>query len=74
MKSLEELHNAYIKSRDLEDNFNFDDDNEIRKINEYYNTDNEVVELTHWQPVARDVEFKKQVAKLKAMQKFNHNR
>ena len=73
MKSLEELHNAYMESRDLEDNYNVDDDHEARKINEYCNTRDDVCDV-HWQPVARDVEFEKQVAKLKAMQKFNHNR
>ena len=31
-------------------------------------------ELTVWQPVARDLEFEKHIAKLKAMKQFNrHN-
>lgn len=29
---------------------------------------------TIWQPVARDVEFEKQIAKLKAMKEFNRGR
>lgn len=29
---------------------------------------------TIWQPVARDVEFEKQMAKLKAMKEFNRGR
>lgn len=28
----------------------------------------------HWRPVARDVEFEKQIAKLKAMKEFNRGR
>lgn len=44
-----------------------EDNNEAQKLNEYCNTDNEIV---HWQPVAKDVEFEKHIAKLKAMQKI----
>jgi hypothetical protein len=55
MPTLEELHNAYMKSRDNFDNYNVEDDYEAQKINDYYNSDGEVVELPHWQPVAKDV-------------------
>lgn len=53
MPTLEELHNAYMKSRDDFDNYNVDDDYEAQKINEYFLSDNEVVELVHWKPVAK---------------------
>lgn len=53
MPTLEELHNTYMKSRDDFDNYNVDDDYEAQKINEYYLSDDEVVELVHWKPVAK---------------------
>lgn len=56
MKTLEELHNAYMKSRDLEDNYNVDDDYEAQQINEYCNTKEDISDI-HWQPVARDKSF-----------------
>lgn len=56
--SLEELHNAAYKSLNNNDNYNYDDDEDI----------------IHWKPVAKDVEFEKQLAKLKAMKKFNEGR
>lgn len=37
-----------------------------------YNYDDE--DIIHWKPVAKDVEFEKQLAKLKAMKKFNGGR
>lgn len=58
MPTLEELHNAYMKSRDLDDNYNIEDDYEAQKINEYYNSNDEVVEL-HWKPVAKDNKLEK---------------
>ena len=70
MPTLEELHNAYMESRDADDNYNLDDDHQAQQINEYYNTGDEVCDV-HWQPVARDAEFEKQILKLKAMQIFN---
>jgi hypothetical protein len=70
MPTLEELHNAYMKSRDLDDNYNIEDDYEAQKLNEYCNTKDDVSDI-HWQPVARDTEFEKQILKLKAMQIFN---
>ena len=73
MPTLEELHNAYMSSRDDFDNYNVDDDHEARQINEYYNSGDEVSEV-HWQPVARDTEFEKQIAKLKTMKLFNRGR
>lgn len=36
-----------------------------------YNYDNEVI---HWHPVAKDKEFEKHIAKLKAMKKFNEGK
>ena len=53
MPTLEELHEAYMKSRDDFDNYNVDEDYEAQKINEYYNTEDDVVELQHWKPVAK---------------------
>ena len=31
-------------------------------------------DIVHWKPVARDVEFDKHIAKLKAMREFNRRR
>lgn len=73
MPTLEELHNAYMKSIDDFDNYNVDDDHEAQQINDYYNSGDEVSEV-HWQPVAKDIEFEKHIAKLKAMQKFNRDK
>lgn len=53
MPTLEELHDAYMKSRNDFDNYNVDDDYEAQKINEYFLSDDEVVELVHWKPVAK---------------------
>lgn len=64
MSKLEQLHNAYIESKEPEENYNFDDHKPKTEENEF-NT---------WQPVARDIEFEKQITKLKAMQKFNKGR
>ncbi|MBO5843785.1 MAG: hypothetical protein J6Q96_02825 [Bacteroidales bacterium] len=63
MSILEELHNAYMSSRDYFDNYNFDDDYEAQKINEYYRSGDEVVELTHWTPVAKDKELERNISK-----------
>lgn len=47
MPTLDELHNAYMKSRDLENDY------EAQKINDYYCcTEDDIVELPHWQPVS----------------------
>ena len=73
MPTLEELHNAYMKSRDDFDNYNVDDDHEAQQINEYCNTNDDVCDI-HWQPVARDTELEKQILKLKALKKFNSGR
>ena len=64
MPTLEQLHNAYIESKEPEENYNFDDDTNEPEENEF-NT---------WQPVARDIEFEKHIAKLKAMQNFNRGK
>lgn len=58
MTDLEELHRRAYESLDREDNFNYGEDATI-----------------HWQPVAKsekDIEFEKQMAKLKAMKAFNN--
>lgn len=70
MSTLEELHRAYMESRNDFDNYNIDDEYEAQKLNEYCNTKDDVCDV-HWQPVARDTEFEKQILKLKAMQIFN---
>lgn len=62
--NLDELHNAYMKSRDDFDNYNVDDDYEAQKINEYYKSDDEIVELVHWKPVA-----KKNIVKIKELER-----
>lgn len=64
MSKLEQLHKAYMETKEPEENYNFDDHKPKIEENEF-NT---------WQPVARDIEFEKQIAKLKAMQKFNKGR
>ena len=64
MPNLEELHKAYMASKEIEENYNFDDNINKPEENEF-NT---------WQPVARDVEFEKHIAKLKAMKNFNKSR
>ena len=64
MSKLEELHKAYLESKELEENYNFDDNKPKHEENEF-NT---------WQPVAKDVEFEKQIAKLKAMKAFNRGK
>ena len=64
MSKLEELHKAYLESKELEENYNFDDNTNEHEENEF-NT---------WQPVAKDIEFEKQIAKLKAMKTFNRGR
>lgn len=70
MPTLEELHNAYMSSRDDFDNYNVDDDHEAQKINEYYNSGDEVSDV-HWQPVAKNVDLEKNIIKRKIMEKFN---
>lgn len=48
MKTLEELHRAYMREKDIDNAF------EAQQINEYYNsTDNDIAELTQWKPVAK---------------------
>lgn len=64
LSKLEQLHKAYMETKEPEENYNFDDHKPKIEENEF-NT---------WQPVARDIEFEKQIAKLKAMQKFNKGR
>ena len=70
MPTLEELHNAYMKSRDDFDNYNVDDDYEAQQINDYYNSGDEVSDV-HWQPVAKNVDLEKNIIKRKIIEKFN---
>ena len=46
MPTLEELHNDYMRARDLENDY------EAQQINEYCNTEDDIVELNHWKPVS----------------------
>ena len=64
MPNLEELHKAYMASKELEENYNYDDNIQKPEENEF----------TTWQPVAKDIEFEKHITKLKAMQAFNKGR
>lgn len=57
-KTLADMHKDAYKSLDVEENYNYDD--------------GEIV--IHWKPVAKDVGFEKQLAKLKAMKRFNEGR
>ena len=52
----------------------FHEDYSPKKSTTYQNNDEDIVELIHWQPVAKDVEFEKHIAKLKAMKQFNEGR
>lgn len=48
MKTLEELHRAYMREKDIDNAF------EAQQINEYYNsTDDDIAELAQWKPVAK---------------------
>ena len=64
MPTLEELHEAYMKSRNDFDNYNVDDDYEAQKINEYFLSEKEEVDLVHWKPVA-----KKNIVKIKEIER-----
>lgn len=57
-KTLADMHKDAYESLDIEENYNYDDGETI----------------IHWKPVAKDVEFEKQLAKLKAMKRFNEGR
>ena len=58
MPKLEELHKAYMASKELEENYNFDDN--TNKPEEKFNT---------WQPV-KDVEFEKANSQIKSNESF----
>lgn len=48
MRTLEELHRAYMRDKDIDNDF------EAQQINEYYCcTEDDIVELTQWEPVAK---------------------
>ena len=64
MSKLEQLHKAYIEAKEPEENYNFEDSPSQPEENEF----------TVWAPVAKDIEFERHIAKLKAMQKFNKGR
>lgn len=69
MSTLEELHKAYMNSKDDFDNYNVDDDYEAKQLNEYYNLTDEVSEV-HWEPVS-NIPNKDKLIKMK---KFNEGR
>lgn len=69
MSTLEELHKAYMNSKDDFDNYNVDDDHEAKQLNEYYNSIDEVSEV-HWEPVSNIPDRDKLIQ----MKKFNEGR
>ena len=60
MPTLEELHNAYMASKEPEENYNYDDDYNPIEENEFSTIVNE--------------DFDRQLAKLKWMKEFNSGR
>ncbi len=60
MSTLEELHNACMASKEPEENFNYDDDDNSVEENEF--------------STIIDEDFKKHIAKLKWMREFNSGR
>lgn len=60
MPTLEELHNAYMSSREPEENFNYNDNSNPIEENEF--------------STIVDEDFKKHIAKLKWMKEFNSGR
>jgi hypothetical protein len=65
MSKLDELHKAYLESKenDVED-FNYGEEIIPPQDNEF----------SVWRPVARNLEFEKHIQKLKAMKRFNEGR
>lgn len=47
MKTLEELHRAYMREKDIDNAF------EAQQINEYFDCTDDIAELTQWKPVAK---------------------
>lgn len=69
IRTLVDLHKAYMKSKEMFDNYNYDDS---MSSTDYVNNGEDVVELdTHWYPVARDEEFDRQMEKLRQMKEIN---
>lgn len=60
MPTLEELHNAYMASKEPEENYNYDDDYNPIEENEFSTIVNE--------------DFDRQLSKLKWMKEFNSGR
>ena len=60
MPTLEELHNAYMASKEPEENYNYDDDYNPIEDNEFSTIVNE--------------DFDRQLSKLKWMKEFNSGR
>lgn len=60
MPTLEELHNAYMASKEQEENYNYDDDYNPIEENEFSTLVNE--------------DFDRQLSKLKWMKEFNSGR
>ncbi len=65
MSKLDELHKAYMESRERDtEDYNYGNEIDSPEENDF----------STWHPVARDVEFEKHIAKLKAMKQFNEGR
>ena len=51
MTRLDELHQAYMREKDIDNDF------EAQQLNDYYCcTEDDIVELVDWHPVAKDKE------------------
>lgn len=65
MNKLDELHKAYMESREKDtEDYNYGNETDSLEENEF----------STWHSVARDIEFEKHIAKLKAMKQFNEGR
>lgn len=65
MNKLDELHKAYMESRENEaEDYNYGNETDSLEENEF----------STWHPIAKDIEFEKYIAKLKAMKQFNEGR
>lgn len=55
MATLNELHEAYMRTKEKEfDNYNFDDEEYNKTSDEYCSNDEDVIDV-HWEPVAKPV-------------------
>lgn len=63
MRTLEELHRAYMRDKDIDNDF------EAQQINEYYCcTEDDIVELDHWEPVAKPKLSINEIIKMRGVQ------